>query len=281
MIMKRIFTLLSLILFLASASNAASRYYVSGATGSDGNDGTSWSSAFATIKAAVDAAFLEGTSVDVWVEKGTYNITSQIVIRENVNVYGGFTFGDSNFSQRDENPALTIIDAGQNSRVLNQADEFAALTVWNGFTIQNGLISSSTSAGAAGVNLKTNGRIENCIIKNNKSNANGAGVYLSGGYLLNCTIDGNQIDLMGTTNAANYGAGIYITEKGTVENCIIKNNSIDPTATPANSRGGGICANKGGQVIGCKFSGNSAFNGGALWVASDEAGEDPKIINCF
>lgn len=279
--MKKFFTLLSLILFLASAGNTASRYYVSGVSGSDESDGTSWADAFATIKTAVDAAALEGTSVEVWVEKGTYDITSQIVIRENVNVYGGFAFGDSDFSQRNEDPSLTIIDAGQTGRVLNQADVFSSLTVWNGFTIQNGLVSSSTSAGAAGVNLKTNGRIENCIIKNNKSNANGAGVYLSGGYLFNCTITGNEIDLMGTTNSSNYGGGVYITEKGTVENCIISNNSINSAIASTNSRGGGICANKGGQIINCEFEGNSAYNGGALWVAADATGESPNIENCI
>ncbi|MCH8134783.1 MAG: hypothetical protein IIB77_02255 [Proteobacteria bacterium] len=77
-------------------------------------DGTSWTTAYATIQAGIDAAAGAGGG-EVWVADGTY--MESIVLSDGVELYGGFSGsgGLEETALSERNPALnvTTIDASQ------------------------------------------------------------------------------------------------------------------------------------------------------------------------
>jgi len=102
----------------------------------------------------------------VWVVGGTYPLSATLTMKNGVNVYGGFYGNETsiNARQKGTNPwdfTYPTILHGQNARqVLNQPAIFATETTWDGVTITGGEISST----GAGVYLRFNGRLFNCIV---------------------------------------------------------------------------------------------------------------------
>ena len=104
-------------------------------------------------------------------------------------------------------------------------------TKWDGMIIQNGRTRiKHPRDGGAGVALRYNGVLENCIIRNNINKSNdwlrGAGIFCNDGVIKNCLIDNNQlyaISLPG--DGAAYGGGVYM-RAGTAYNSCITNNSV-------------------------------------------------------
>ena len=119
-------------------------YYVRKADGSDNDDGLSWANAFATVSKALEMAEASnGVCKQIWVAAGTY--TENLTMVDGVNVYGGFIASGNPGMTDDErdisnmNPTYqTIIDGNAKGRVLDQGDNFANETMWEGFTFQNG-----------------------------------------------------------------------------------------------------------------------------------------------
>ena len=125
---------------------------VPSAGGKDTNDGLSWTAPVATIKKALVLAKEyttkhPGDTAQVWVAAGTYkeNITLDAT-HSGINVYGGFkAYGNPSkkTNERDISNLLpeyqTIIDGDMKGRVLYQSVDFGKKTIWEGFTIQNGV----------------------------------------------------------------------------------------------------------------------------------------------
>ena len=88
------------------------------AAASGAGTGLSWTDAFTTIQAAVDAASAMG-GADVWVAAGTYTSSSASVVElaEYVHVYGGFSGWETAAAARNWAVNDTIID-GENARPL-------------------------------------------------------------------------------------------------------------------------------------------------------------------
>jgi nitrous oxidase accessory protein NosD len=117
---NRIILLLGFLLLLVatiSASTAADTIYVDNATGSDGNDGLTPTTAKATIQNGTDTVDPEGT---VYVADGTYN--EQVVINKNLNLIGQSQSG-------------TIISGTNTGRPVTINQATVTLT---SFTIQDG-----------------------------------------------------------------------------------------------------------------------------------------------
>lgn len=115
--MKKMITLMLGIFLLTGIS--ATVYVVPGGTG----DGKSWATAMGSIQSAVNAAQVlfssTATPQDVWVKAGTYSTsTAPVLMKEGVNLYGGFAGAETEVSQRAKgtnpwdftNP--TILDGG-------------------------------------------------------------------------------------------------------------------------------------------------------------------------
>jgi len=216
------------IVMFSIETQAIIRYVKVSATGA--GDGSTWANASGNIQAMLNAS---AVGDEVWVMNGIYNLSATLIMKEGVNVYGGFNGGESLESSRGKTDlnnnglledwefAYATVLNGQNSRqVLNQPNDFSVLTTWNGFTIRGGRANDG-----GGVYLRANGKLLNCIIRENVATRfGGGGVFNEGGMLTYCLINNNS------TNSSD-GGGIY-NIGGTITNCIVSENY--------SSLGGGI-----------------------------------------
>ena len=167
------------------------------------------------LQAAINAA----SSGDVvLVQAGTYE--GNFTMKDGVYVSGGW---NEDFTAQTEH--ASILDANNSGRVLNQPAGFSKLTIWDNFSIQGGNASDSHGGGAS---LQANGRLENCIIEDNKttnSKTGGGCALTNGGQLYNCVIRNNTAD--------GNGGGVRTWNDATIVNCLIADNT-------ANGTGGGI-----------------------------------------
>ena len=235
----------------ATANYDAGIIYVT-QTGAGNHSGNSWENATSSIDTAQILA--QAYSSVVWVAAGTYygdtTATSEnaFTMIERVNVYGGFAGNepvDYDLSQRNFEANATILDGQNARRVLYQPSSFAILTIWDGFTIQNGVANAddgnywSDKKNGGGVYLRNKGKLDYCVVKNNR--------------------------------AYRYGGGVYATSQSVVRNCHVSNNI-------ANSAGGGIYANTG-EILMCLINGNSTGYGGAGVYVEHSVVSDCQIVD--
>lgn len=184
-------------------------YVRQGATG----DGSSWTNALGSISAALGKAH---SGQEIWVSAGTYNENLDMV--DGVNVLGGFSASGNPTNKLDDTNRnisnakegfMTIIDGQAGGRVVTQDADFNTLTTWEGLIIQNGSTSGdNTSINGAGAYIRKNGKLKNCKIQNNK---------------IEDTAEDSRVGNAGARTRG--GAGVYV-NGGTVESCIITQNSL-------------------------------------------------------
>ena len=228
-------------------------------------DGSSWSDATSDIHLAVNLANTFNPPADVWVKAGTYY---GLLYTENafemipgVKVYGGFAGTESSLDERDFRNNVTILDANNTRRVLNQAYNFTSKTLaeWNGFTIRNGNTEDYKSDyEGAGVRMRTYSNIKNSTIINNNSKGDGA-IYVQGendnayDTIANCIIQSNY---------SRYAGGIYASHYVYVINNLITNNS-------STYEGGGLYVSSNVKLINNTIANNASERGtGGLYVNS-------------
>ena len=117
-------------------------------------DGNSWTDAFTSIGAAINAG---ADDSQIWVAEGTYGLTSAIDVNKAVMIYGGFegTEYHKNARQPSNNPA--VID-GNNGNFA--CFNLVADAIIDGFTITNGRTGVSC-------NEESSPTITNCVITGN------------------------------------------------------------------------------------------------------------------
>ena len=282
--------------------------YVRGTDGKDSNDGLAWNRAKKTIAGALNA--VSDKTKEIWVAGGTYN--ERVSMKNGVNVLGGFAKSGNPNNELDgvnrdisnSNPNfMTIIDGQNGGRVLTQSGDFANLTMWEGFIIQNGSMSGSdANSNGAGVMLKSNGKLKNCLVQNNTHTntydswrddpkyIGGGGISMSAGSIVDgCIIVNNKAN---KENNDRYtcGAGIHM-NGGTLINSIVANNTATSSSGTgwldwgSNILGAGVFinTNSAGTFYNCTFAynygntnGKSAVVGG-VWDDS----KDSKFYNCI
>lgn len=260
-------------------------WYVNVAATPSVEDGMSWETAFTTLQEPIDAAFAAGGG-EVWVAKGDYSEprssmmhipqvdTGSLVLKEGVDVYGGFAGNETELNQRNVDQNVTTIDGrtalegGKALHVVVGADN----ATLDGFVILGG---GNLAANAAGV-------------------VGGAGMY-NGGVsptIANCTFSGN-IALLAA------GMHNFLGANPTISNCVftgnvatggtggaIMNTNSSPIITDCtftlNVAGfGGAMYNITGStpvIERCLFTANGAAQGGALF---NTGSADPTFINCL
>ncbi|MCX7983905.1 MAG: T9SS type A sorting domain-containing protein [Bacteroidetes bacterium] len=254
-------------------------YYVK-TDGSDGNNGTSWATAFATVQKALDVA---QAGDQIWVAKGTYKPTYDyglgggsryyhFRLKNNVALYGGFAGTETSVDQRTNygvggvNETILSGDIGtpgDNSdncyHVFYHPDNEYSLTshaILDGVTIKDGFANAWTphdhGAGMFNGN-QSHPTIRNCVITNNRADR-GAGIYNGGSSstYINCLIYNNI--------AGTWGGAMYTNAAATtLINCtIVANNS--------SSAGGGFynyseVYNVKPTLKNCIVWGNNAIHG--------------------
>lgn len=234
--MKKL-TFLMLFAIMGMVANAQiSRYVKVSATGT--GDGTSWTNAAGTanIQTIIDEVAAATNQGTVYFAAGTYLITAQIQLKNNVQLMGGYAADGS--GTRDLLNNQTILDGQFNKRILFTGDNspyvaFTKVTKVDGFVLQRG---SSSYGSAAAISIGT--VLENCIIRNNNGSTYGAAIFIkkhttitnpTNGWnmaaaLINCVIVNNS--------SSGYAAAVFINQDShtSIINCIIANNkSTDAT----------------------------------------------------
>ncbi|MEK7270265.1 MAG: DUF2341 domain-containing protein, partial [Planctomycetota bacterium] len=222
--------------------------------GSDGNSGTNWAEAFATIGNAVARA----ASADIIVATdGTYSVTATIQVTNRIQL------------RSVNGPAVTTVQrASGNIRIFELSNDVSA-AVLSGFTIRDGYVLEDQNGGA-GVRM-TDGIVTNCIIRNNDARRStgggyanrGGGVKMAGGLVTDCRIISNSTsDYWGGR-----GGGVYMTG-GVLRNCVVTNNSSGGASeTDGGRSGGGVYVEGAGSVINCAILTNRAHYGGGVCLA--------------
>ncbi|HNP20377.1 MAG TPA: T9SS type A sorting domain-containing protein [Fulvivirga sp.] len=186
--MKRYKYIVMVVMIFGSFSiNAQTIFYVdAGATGA--NNGTSWPNAFIELQTAIDVAEINSPA-QVWVKAGTYYPTAgtdrtiSFIMKNDVEIYGGFAGAETLLSQRDWKANETILsgDIGvlgnKNDNTLNVINNdylstapLTASAILDGVIVENGFNTLAlTVNGGAGIrNTHSSPIIRNCTIRNNE-----------------------------------------------------------------------------------------------------------------
>lgn len=237
-----------------------------------GGNGRSWSTAFNTLQAAINAGAACTTQKQIWVAAGTYYPTEKpwglnssdnrdlaFFLRNNQAIYGGFTGNETSLSERNPVNNQTILSGERGAAGNGDNCYHVVVNVYNnttslldGFTITGGNANVNTDAA---ISIGAN----NYLL--NRSN---------GGGMLNI---GNAQpvlhNIIFADNAARIGAGMSNLNSAPKITAAVFTNNI------ASAWGGGMYnLASGAEIFSCLFTGNSADYGGGM----NNEGGGPQVI---
>jgi len=170
--MKKI--IICVICFVFSFSVMAQRKYYVKPDGSPTYTGTSWRWASDDLTATIEKAVAGDI---IYVAVGTYQ--GGFLMKEGVTVKGGYTANTENPEERYLLPETTdpakqsILDGGNNQRVLTQYAPFSVATTWEGFVIQNGSPSVEFDKGSVIYSSDGSGKIVGVLYKYDSESGEG------------------------------------------------------------------------------------------------------------
>lgn len=184
-----------------------------------GGNGTTWATACGSVDTAIINADTYNPKREVWVAAGTYSGNNgRCTLRSNIAVYGGF-LGNNETAREERNwkANQAILDGGAVGKVVTMNGVTGCRI--DGFTIRNGYATD----GAGFWCYNTSGTITNNIIRDNKANGNGGGLWAWNSPLL--TVVGN---VLADNRAGSKGGGIYyVSNSGDIaSNTIIWNTGL-------------------------------------------------------
>lgn len=214
---SRVVAVILVLLVLCIPAQSAIIYVAT--TGNDANTGLSWDQAKKTVQAGINSAS-STTNDEVWVSAGTY-YEHNITLKDSVPLYGGFSGTETSRDQRDWKANASVLDGQQTilgvvrSPSAPQYPKTSMTLYLDGFTIQNGGISSSVGGGiyfsVSGFPVYAtirNNTIKNCL------GTRGAGVYCSSGKYMQSTgaasIENNTFTGNGNDSSAVQATGCAI-----------------------------------------------------------------------
>lgn len=196
------------------------KYVKTIATGT--GDGSSWANATANLQGAINTS---NDFSQIWVAAGTYNLTTSLIMKNGVSVYGGFAGTEALLSERNLSINTAVLTTNNTASViLNNENGVGSSAILDGFTIQGG----NAERGGGIANYGASPTIRNCIFRNNTGGTRGA-----------------------ATSDERNSAPLYI-------NCVFTNNSSPAGIFWAY----GLIANQGSSptFVNCTMSGNSGGN---------------------
>lgn len=191
--------------------------YVSVA-GNDANDGSSWSKAKKTIKAALEQAT---DKKQIWVSVGNYD--EKITLKSGVPIYGGFKGTETTTETRTERTKIIAIWGECSSETIVDGFEIGSkeetITLKGNVILENCHIKKCGADAYVTMSTQGENKLNNCIIEECRASW-GRSIYfsISGNLsMTNCLLQGNK--------------HFYIQVYGAMSmyNCVIANN-----ATPLN-----------------------------------------------
>jgi hypothetical protein len=248
-----------------------STWYVNSlATGS--NNGQSWANAYTDLQSALTSSQLDSGD-QIWVARGTYKPTSgtdrtiSFVLKDGVQVYGGFAGTETDLGQRDwlHNPTTLSGDIGEpdthgagsfdNTYTVVVSSGLTATAILDGFTITEGNANNdNVDQGAGMVNAFSSPTLRNLYFFNNRADYVGGGMYnvSSSPTLTNVDFDENH--------AGSDGGGMENFQSSpTLTN-------VDFSLNDANIKGGAISNDyySSPKLTNVTFRINTANQGGGL-----------------
>lgn len=210
-----------------------------------------------------------------------------------VDVDNNMAYYDLNESYENANKTCRVLtqpmpyyDFGENGldveRTNKEVTGFKAKTTWNGFVITGGRTHiNHQREGGAGVALRQNSVLENCVIKDNinfvTSSGRGGGIFCNGGTLINCRIEENGLVRSNGTRVI-FGGGIYL-RYGTTYNCVyVKNNLADTNIYSGCDLGSAIYIERGNF-----YNNTVAYNSGSIALGIGKYFQESQLnlINCI
>ncbi len=192
--------------------------------------GTSWTDATGDLHAAINA----NGAQQVWVAKGTYEVSaSSFVMKNGLAMYGGFDPDQGIDGLTDQRilasrgiAATGSILSGRNERpvIWNYAtagNPINTTAILDGFTLTAGAGGGSNGSGAGMYNSYASPKLSNLVFKNNNASL-GAGMYNennSAPLLTHCVFFDNQ-----TSNLGSGGAMYNSYSNPKLVNCLMYNN---------------------------------------------------------
>ena len=279
-------------------------YYVHSATAAPAaqQDGLTWGTAFAELQPAIDVASVCGGD-QIWVAQGTYYPTtgtdrnaSFYIQDKDIEIYGGFTPGDTDLTDRSTDASLTILsgdigavgDDADNSYSVVHTVHVSAAFVMDGFTITGGNANVNTIPNfhgggwyndGSGTGNASNPQLRNCTLSGNTAGLGGA-MYNNGHdgssnpTLTNCTLSDNRANVGG----AIYSTGGSGTLNATYTNCLFEANT-------AIVQGGVIYYDDGNtgnpNFINCTLTGNASPSGDVVYNLLNDGANPPVFTNCI
>ncbi|MCO5230796.1 MAG: right-handed parallel beta-helix repeat-containing protein [Chitinophagales bacterium] len=250
--------------------NAQSIIYVDSAKASSGA-GTSWSTAYKTLKEATQAANSNLSIKEIRIAKGTYFPTTNtnrdstfLISRGDIRLYGGYPNGGGTRSP-SSNPTILSGDIGAKGTLTDNSYHVMVVA---------GLVSGADSVIIDGLNIRL-GRAD----ASNNVNYNGQNIPRSygGGIAIKGNANADKIIIKNTIISGNYasnnGAGINVESTIPVFlNCLFSGNYADYGGAAFNY------LNAHTRYINCTFAGNhDNHSGGAMRNSSS----NPIITNCI
>ncbi|MBL4771180.1 MAG: right-handed parallel beta-helix repeat-containing protein [Planctomycetes bacterium] len=291
-------TCTSLGLVFAASSAFAGTIYVDANLNTGANDGSSWANALQGSDGLRSALTGAVAGDDVYVAQGTYkptagaSRTASFLLRNNIEIFGGFVGGESSPVQRPaigSAPSILLGDlSGNDGSNLRNDNSYHLITttstnasaVLDGFEIRGGNANGSGNNNKGGGILcvsNSSPTIRNCDFIDNRCTFGGGAGYINSSHptFTDCSFVDNRggsfggaFDMNGGNNtqferckfignsASRAGAlEIYATSNALVSNCLFVNN----TAT-GGSGGGALWFGQGGSatVVNCTVFGNHA-----------------------
>ena len=223
------------------------------------NNGSSWTDAYTDLQTAIDST----ASGEIWVAQGLYvpsdsDLTVSFVLKDNIQLYGGFDGQETTLAERDYLNNLTILSGDMGQDDLNPiADTTTDIVGQNSLhvvvvpgglgpnAILDGFVITAGTANGASIDGRGAGLICFSTINPNQF------------YIRNCLFQGNESSDRGGGASLSGQGGIIIDY--TFENCSFRNN------TALGTFGGGLYSaggSSGGQhkplITRCSFFGNFA-----------------------
>ncbi|MBW7864042.1 MAG: BACON domain-containing protein, partial [Candidatus Hydrogenedentes bacterium] len=234
-------------------------YRVSADSTAPAPDGSTWELAYPDLQSAVDAAFAGGGG-EIWVAGGTYTAATDPVLtmKGGVELYGGFSGGETARDDRDWEANETVIDGEGARRCVVGADS----AVLDGFTVTGG----SAVNGAGMLCDAVSPEVRNCFFAGNTASQFGGGLYVKDA---SPQLTGNLV----LFNDALSGGGMAISGGAPqLTACWLVVNNAD-------GAGGGLHISGGAPALdACLISSNTAESGGGVYNA---AGSSTTLVNCL
>jgi len=281
------------------------------------NNGSGWANAYTFLQDALADANDSAKPVEIRVAQGTYtpdcgqeylcgDKEAKFFLKSGVTLKGGFAgAGADDPDAWDPQAYKTVLSGdlgGNDERLLENFVENSDHVIWcieedasavlDGFTITGGYATERIGGGL--LNYQANPTIIRCVFFDNYA-AQGGGMAnrFSSPMVSDCTFSGNLVRYS--------GGGMYNTDEShpTIEACLFYDNW-----STLLGGGGMACGDSNPTLIHCRFIENGAPFGGGMYNAAsnpfisnctfsqnwtnswgggmqNEAGSDPKMVNCI